>query len=239
MSNHSKPFWIGGKHAVLEAIKSKKVIVKEILLKRQNINHINDENYKKIIKINDETCFNKIFNKTNISHQGFAAKIQTAIYNLDYLKNQVKSYTSVTLLDNIFDDRNIGSIIRSAVAFGVNAVIVEEKNFRLESEMLHKASSGMINKIDVITVKNIKHAITELKKNNFWIYGLDIRAKQDLKNFKADEKYGLILGSEGQGIKKSLLEHCDTLLKITIHEDVDSLNVSNSASIAFYHLNSR
>lgn len=239
MKNYTKSFWIGGKYAVLEAVKNKNNIIQAISVKEQNFALIKDLIDPKKIKVSNENFFNKTFYNSNITHQGFAAKIQSPIKKLDFLKQNLAKYSSIALLDNIFDDRNVGSIVRSAAAFNLNAIIVEEKNFRHESQMLHKSSSGMINHIDLIMVKNLKHALNEFKKNNFWVYGLDISSKNLINKKNSVDKFCLILGSEGKGIRKSLLDYCDELLKIEINRNVDSLNVANSASIAMYELNSK
>ena len=120
-------FWIGGKHAVLSAINNPKRVVKQIaLLNSDNLKFFKN---KKNCEIKNESFFRKIFAQTQITHQGFAAEIQkleTVDLKYFFSQNEKKNLTFL-ILNNIQDNRNIGSIIRTSLAFGVNALIVEKK----------------------------------------------------------------------------------------------------------------
>ena len=93
---------------------------------------------------------------------------------------------------------------------------------------MNKTASGGIEYIDIITINNVCNLIEKLKKNNFWVTGLDLEAQKDISKHKWDLKTAIVLGSEGLGMRKLVKEHCDELLKINTNPKIGSLNVSNA-----------
>jgi|TARA_B110000503_G_scaffold136174_1_gene218060 23S rRNA (guanosine2251-2'-O)-methyltransferase len=227
-------FWIGGKQAVKAAAlnPSRKII--EIYATSENFDFINEiqNKVKKKIKVTtkDNKSINKVF-KTDIVHQGVAAFVEKN-KNLeldDFLKLQDKSKDStVVILDDLTDQRNIGSIIRSCVAFYVDAIFILKKNYSFNNENMNKTASGGVEHIDIIPVNNVCNLIEKLKKNNFWVTGLDLESHKDICKYKWDSKTAIVLGSEGLGMRKLVKEHCDELLKINTNPKIGSLNVSNA-----------
>ena len=129
----------------------------------------------------------------------------------------------------------MGSIIRTAHAFGVETIIYSKFNSFEINPFLIKSASGAFEKVKLIEVTNLNKTVNLLKTRKFWIVGLD--HKQRLNNtVPNDIKKALILGSENKGIKRLLLENCDFRISINIKksEFVDSLNVSNTAAIALF-----
>ena len=227
-------FWIGGKQAVKAAVLNPNRKIIEIYTTIENFDFIKEiqNKVKKKIKVTtkDNKLISKVF-KTDIVHQGVAAFIEKN-KNLeldDFLKLKCQSKEStVVILDDLTDQRNIGSIIRSCVAFYVDAIFILKKNFSFNNENMNKTASGGIEYIDIITINNVCNLIEKLKKNNFWVTGLDLEAQKDISKHKWDLKTAIVLGSEGLGMRKLVKEHCDELLKINTNPKIGSLNVSNA-----------
>lgn len=142
-----------------------------------------------------------------------------------------KKESTVLVLDNIQDPRNFGALIRSADAFGVDGIIIPEKRSVKINETVVKTSTGAIEHVSIVIVKNLVEFMKKLKKIDFWVYG----AEADGKNYYTKEKYAnktcLVLGSEGQGIRKLVKENCDIMVQIPMVGNVNSLNVSVAGGI--------
>ncbi len=242
MENKSS-FFIVGKHAVTEALKNPKRKVIRLFLTEESKKSINrataNNNLLKDKKIHFKTKreMDKYCGKELIQHQGYLAEVE----HLDKLelKEFVKNKEDLTLacLDEVTDPRNIGSIIRSASSFNIDGLIIKERNFPKESKLMYKAASGCMEHINIFTVSNIKTAIKTLKEKNFWVYGFDASSKTDFTSVEWKGNNILLFGSEGFGIKKHTEKYADFLVKIKINKNIESLNISNSASIVFHHIN--
>jgi 23S rRNA (guanosine2251-2'-O)-methyltransferase len=228
-------FWIGGKHAVLSAIKNPKRKINKLFVTQDNEEDfsVKNSNKKILIEIKDKKEIDKIFISENIVHQGVAAEIENipVIELKEYLKNKRDSRNALVVLDDITDQRNIGSIIRSCSAFNIDAVILLEKNYNSKNKMMYKSASGAMELVNVIPISNITNALELLKKNNYWIYGLDGYAKEKIEDQKWTSHNAFVFGSEGEGLRRLVKENCDHLIKIEISKDIESLNVSNAVSV--------
>ncbi|MFM7681107.1 MAG: 23S rRNA (guanosine(2251)-2'-O)-methyltransferase RlmB [Candidatus Fonsibacter sp.] len=228
-------FWIGGKHAVLSAIKNPKRKINKLIITEENEKDFNPKNFDKkiIIEIKDKKEIDKIFINENIVHQGIAAEIESipVIELKEYLKIKNNLKNTLVVLDDITDQRNIGSIIRSCSAFNIDAVILLEKNYNPKNKMMYKSASGAMEIVNIIPVSNITNALEVLKKNNYWVYGLDGNAKENIEDQKRSNKNVFVFGSEGDGLRRLVKENCDHLIKIQINKEIESLNVSNAVSV--------
>tara|TARA_Y100000591_G_scaffold271495_1_gene246695 strand:- start:33 stop:773 length:741 start_codon:yes stop_codon:yes gene_type:complete len=241
MSNSS--FFIIGKHAVLEALKNPKRKVLRLFLTEESKKTIHRNSPRKNL-LKDQKIFfktkkelDKYTRNEGIQHQGFVAEIEhlEKIQLKDFIKNK-KNFT-IACLDEITDPRNIGSIIRSAVSFGINGIIIKERSFPSESKLMYKSASGAIENIQIFEVPNINTTLKYLRENNFWVYGFDSNAEKDFTDIEWTGNTILLFGSEGYGIKMHTKKYTDFLVKIKIDHKVESLNVSNSASVAFHYIN--
>ena len=228
-------FWIGGKHAVLSAIKNPKRKINKLIITEENEKDFNPKNFNKkiIIEIKDKKEIDKIFINENIVHQGIAAEIESipTIELKEYLKIKNNLKNTLVVLDDITDQRNIGSIIRSCSAFNIDAVILLEKNYNPKNKMMYKSASGAMEIVNIIPVSNITNALEVLKKNNYWVYGLDGNAKENIEDQKWSNQNVFVFGSEGDGLRRLVKENCDHLIKIQINKEIESLNVSNAVSV--------
>jgi len=102
---------------------------------------------------------------------------------------------------------------------------------------MYKSSSGCIEHLNIFTVSNINTTLKYLRDKNFWVYGFDSNSKKDFTEIEWKGNVILLFGSEGYGIKEHTGKYTDFLVKIKINDKIESLNVSNSASIVFHYIN--
>ena len=145
---------------------------------------------------------------------------------------------NVCLLDNLQDPGNLGAIIRSALAFNIDTIIMSNDTVDLYNEKTIRASEGMIFHLN-FWKKDLKEAITYLKKENYQIYGTNVREGKNLANINFSNKTAIIIGNEGQGMHEDLTKYCDELINIPISPKCESLNASIAASIIFYEIGGR
>ena len=180
---------------------------------------------------------NDISNSNN--HQGivvFASKIIKKKLS-EYLKKLSSKKTKILILDQLTDPQNVGSIIRSAFAFNFDAVCLLKNNTPIETSSLIKASAGEIDKIQILEIGNLVQEIKILKKQNFFIYGLDGEGKIKIQEIdKTDNRIALIIGAEGKGLRNLTKQNVDGLVKIDINSKCNSLNAANAAAVAMYEI---
>ena len=236
-------YFIVGKHPVIEALKNNRRKVLKIFLTEESKKTIHrqspNNNLLKDLKIFyktkkelDNYCRNE-----NILHQGFVAEVEK-LENLElkeYIKNQKKM--NLACLAGATDPRNIGSIIRSASAFNLDGLIVRERDYPETSKLMYKAASGSMEHLNIFIVSNINSTLKSLREKNFWIYGFDTSGNKKLTDINWDDNNILVFGSEGYGMKKHTEKYIDFTVKIEINNKIESLNLSNSASIVFHHIN--
>ena len=239
-------FLIAGKHAVAEALKNPNRKVLKIFLteeSKKNLNKDNpNDNLLKNIKLFYKTKkeLDRLCSKEQISHQSLIAEIEhlenISIKDYLLLKEDKKNSTFVALED-VTDPRNIGSIIRSAASFNIDGLIIKERSFPSESKLLYKSASGCLEHINIFEVSNINTTLKYLKAKNFWICGFDKNGSKDFTKHDWNGNNVLLFGSEGYGLKYQTLKNSDFLLKIDINKKIESLNISNSASVVFHYIN--
>lgn len=142
----------------------------------------------------------------------------------------------VLVLDQLSDPHNVGAILRTATAFDVTAVIVQDRNAPPQSGALAKAASGALDAIAYVEVVNIARALDQLAQHGFWRIALTSDGDQRLADAVPTEDVALVLGSEGSGIRRLVRQHCEVSAFIPVSQSMESLNVSNAAAIALYEL---
>jgi 23S rRNA (guanosine2251-2'-O)-methyltransferase len=142
----------------------------------------------------------------------------------------------ILCLDQVTDPHNVGAVLRSAAAFGALGVVVPDRHAPDETGTLAKSASGALERLPLVRVINLVRALEELKEAGFWIAGLAGDAPTTLAGAKLSGRIVLVLGSEGEGLRRLTREHCDHLVKLPQTDLVESLNVSNAAAVALYEL---
>jgi 23S rRNA (guanosine2251-2'-O)-methyltransferase len=235
-------FFIVGQHAVIEALRNPNRKVLRIFLTEESKKNIHRKSPKKNLLSDVKVYFktkkelDKYSTKENLLHQGYVAEIEHL--ESPVLKDFIKEKNDITLacLDGVTDPRNIGSLIRSAAAFGVDGIIIKERNFPDESKLMYKAASGSMEYINIFQVSNINSTLKNLKDKNFWVYGFDGKGKKSFTDVEWKGNNILVFGSEGSGMHEHTTKYADFLVKIDIQNNIESLNISNSAAIVFHHL---
>ena len=166
-------------------------------------------------------------------HQGLALKIEPPpALSIDEIGEGASGL--LIMLDQITDPQNVGAIFRSAAAFGAKGVILQDRHAPSLSGALAKAAAGAIDKVPHAVAVNLSRALERLADLGWRAVGLDGSAEATLAEALDGRPTVLVLGSEGEGIRRLVAEHCDTLAKIPMPGGFESLNVSNAAAIALY-----
>ena len=226
-------FWVYGYHATVAALRN--------INRRKNELLLTTDAQKKIIQEKDLNILSEIKQKIltrveidnlvgkNINHQGICLSVEK-------ISEQDENNSTLVLLDQLEDSQNVGAIFRSALAFNINGIILTENQSVNENGFIAKSACGGLDKVPFTYISNLSSAIKTLKENGYWIYGLDGKAKKLISEIDFPKKTVLVLGSESDGMRKITASLCDELVKIKISDELESLNVSNTAAVAFYHL---
>ncbi len=211
-----KVFLIEGDHLIKEAKKH------NIVLETISINDSNAD-YKVTKDI-----MRKISSQESISSDAAVCKFL----------NEEGITGNILILDRIQDPGNLGTIIRSAVAFSFNSVVISNDGVDLYNPKVIRATQGMMFHINII-IRDLKEVITSLKEKEIPIYGTRVDYGSDVRTLKDKDrsKYCLIMGNEGNGVSEEILDMCDAYFYIEMNEVVESLNVGVATSIILYELN--
>jgi 23S rRNA (guanosine2251-2'-O)-methyltransferase len=167
-------------------------------------------------------------------HQGLAVRCRP-FDGMDIAEAAVRPDKPLVILDQVTDPQNVGAIFRSAAAFGLAGVVMQTRNAPALGGALAKAATGAIEKVDEIRAVNLSRAIDALVDAGWKVIGLDGTAEQTLDEaFAGDEPLAIVMGAEGAGLRQGVAKACSGLARIPIGAEMESLNVSNAAAIAFY-----
>ncbi|PID26791.1 MAG: 23S rRNA (guanosine(2251)-2'-O)-methyltransferase RlmB [Candidatus Cloacimonadota bacterium] len=227
-----------GRNPVFEVLKSGKDIDKVVILKTLKSDKLND-----IINLCRDKGIRYDFSNKKVldqasnfqNHQGVIAYVSSFKY-CDLNDSLLDKSKRVVILDRIEDPHNLGAIVRTAAATGVDIIIIPERNSCQVNDTVSKVSAGNIDKVKIARVKNISNTIDYLKSKNFWIVGTEVSGGRDYREFKVEGKIGLVLGNEGEGIRRLVKDHCDELIYIPLENGVESLNVSVTAGILLFYM---
>jgi len=170
------------------------------------------------------------------AHQGVLATAEKTPYLelSELVKLQHKPRTVVLCLDGIQDPRNLGALARSAAAFGAAGVVIPERRAAGITPAAVKASAGALTRLPVCRVKNLSRALDVLKEAGFWVSGAVLDQGQAPWELDPGERVALVLGSEGSGVRRGLLERLDFKVRVPMHKDSESLNVSVAGAAILY-----
>jgi 23S rRNA (guanosine2251-2'-O)-methyltransferase len=236
---------IYGKHAVVSCINSGRREIKQIYCTAKIAPDIKEIATLKNPALSDrfkvvEKEFLDGLLEPEAVHQGCAILCTPLPYTaIEDVVNPLKEDDNCTLLilDQVTDTRNIGAIVRSAVAFNVNGIIFPNTHSPKENAAMVKAAAGGMEVINLIEVSNLQNTIKYLQKNGFWVIGLDSDTEKTLSDIPKFNKTVLILGSEDTGMRELTRKSCDFIAKIPMNNKaMESLNISNACAIALYEV---
>jgi 23S rRNA (guanosine2251-2'-O)-methyltransferase len=170
----------------------------------------------------------------DIAHQG--AALLADPLGTPSLQAVLERKGPLIVLDQVTDPRNVGAILRSAAAFGVAAVITQDRNAPEETGALAKAASGALETIPLLRAVNIARTLIALKAAGIWVVGLDASGAALSGPGLGERRVALVLGAEGDGMRRLTRETCDEVAGLRMPGTMDSLNVSAAASVALYEL---
>jgi 23S rRNA (guanosine2251-2'-O)-methyltransferase len=147
-----------------------------------------------------------------------------------------KNFDSIITLDGITDTGNLGAILRSALLFGFEAVVLPNDNSARITPQTIRSSAGALYKVKIIYVNNLNTFIEEAKAEAFTVYGLAGEAKDAIQKLEFAKKSLLVIGSEREGMRKSVKHNCDHLVQIPTTRKINSLNASVAAAIAMWEV---
>ncbi|MBP9692974.1 MAG: 23S rRNA (guanosine(2251)-2'-O)-methyltransferase RlmB [Alphaproteobacteria bacterium] len=142
----------------------------------------------------------------------------------------------LVVLDQVTDPHNVGAILRTARALGALGLIMTERNAPPLGGVLAKTASGALDQLPVWKVTNLARTLDELKEGGFWTVGLDERGTRTLSHKDMPPKVALLMGAEGEGLRRLTQEKCDFLVKLPTDPLFPTLNVSVAAALALYEL---
>ena len=212
-----KLFLVEGKHLVKEAYESG--YLKELLL-------LETQDFKLDIETNYIT--------ENVLKYLSDVETPTGIIGICESKPMTLKGEKLLILDSIQDPGNLGTIIRSSVAFNIDTIIINDKCADIYSDKVIRSSQGMIFKTNIIK-RDLNIFLKEIK-GQIPIFGTKVDGGKDLKTLEKISKFAIIMGNEGSGVEKSLLDICDEYLYIPMYSKCESLNVGVATSIILYEL---
>lgn len=218
---NKKQFIVEGYHLVEEAYKNN--CLKQIFTVNEEINYSGIEKVK-----TTEAVIKKL--SSTIEPQGIVGIVEMP-------KFEKKNYTKYLVLDDVADPGNLGTIIRSSLALGIDALIVSPDTVDEYNDKVLRSTQGAIFKLPIFR-EDLKKAINNLKEQKIPVLVTSLKGATDVASLSRMESFAIVLGNEARGVKEELVSLADKVIKITMHNNVESLNVAMSAGmIAYYLLN--
>ena len=220
-------------------------VAKELLENNKNVQKIilqdgfNDKEIKSLIDFRKIPVQYKskreIDDLANGVHQGIILFIPDYKYkDLDDVLTDEASF--FVLLDHIEDPHNLGAIVRTCEAAGVDAIIMPRDRQVQVNATVMKTSVGTLENVDIVTVSNLNNTISELKKNGFWVVGTALEDSVDYRSIDYSSKIALVIGNENSGMSNLVKKSCDFIAKIPMYGKTNSLNASVASGIMIYEV---
>lgn len=205
--------------------------------------HLVEEAYKnnlliKIILLEDTICnydIEKIYVTKEVMKKLTELDTPNKIIGIVKKNTPLPIGNKILILDNIQDPGNLGTIIRSSVAFDIDTIVLSPNTVDIYNPKVIRSTQGMIFYTNIITLE-LKEFINEIKTKNYTIFGTNVRNGKNIKEITLPEKFALVLGNEGQGVSKEIESLCDDNIYIKMSSKCESLNVSVATSILLYEV---
>lgn len=241
MKSKSSKSFIYGKNPVYEALCKNPKRINKIYIQKgfsfdsrmKKIHDLAHEN-KIIVQITSLQKFIEFFEERP-NFQGVIASVSPVEYMEldDFLNIKKDGFRKIVILDGVCDPHNFGAIIRTVAAVGADAVMVSNHRSCPVNSTVEKISSGAINHIPILKTTSLSNSIDILKKNNYWVIATQMEATHNYYEIDyTDMNFALIMGSEGKGISKTILNKADFTIKLK--SNFESLNVSATAAVILY-----
>ena len=225
--------WLFGRHAVLAALANPERRIERVLATKEAAERHAAELGNKIELLSRDDLSHRL--PAGAVHQGLAALVAPLEEpQLEDVLARCGDNALVLALDQVTDPHNAGAILRSAAAFGVAGLIVTERHAPADTGVLAKAASGALEIVPLVRAVNLARTLEQLKEAGFWLYGLDEGGDVAIDDLDLGGRAGIVLGAEGEGLRRLTTEKCDRLVTIPTDQRLAALNVSNAAAIAAY-----
>lgn len=235
---------LGGVNPILEKLKTTPSEIAEIILaegsQRPALRGIESEARRQGVRLTYRSPQTIDQMARGLRHQGVLARVKAFLYfPFSELEQSIKAYRGahwILILDGLTDPRNVGALLRTAEAVGVRHILIPQNRSVGVTPTVAKASAGAINHLRICCVTNLRRAIVALKNSGFWIVGLDAQSPAEIYSTNYPERLGIVLGSEGYGIRPLIRQECDFLVSIPMCGKIASLNVSVAGAVFLYEL---
>jgi 23S rRNA (guanosine2251-2'-O)-methyltransferase len=234
--------WIAGINAVAAAVEHDAGNVREVLLeagaKNPRITEIETNARRKDIDVR-RVAQNALDGVAGgLRHQGAVARYAAAKtwdeHELAGLVEAAEGRALLLVLDGVQDPHNLGACLRSAAAAGATAVVIPKDKAVQVNATVRKTSAGAADRVPVLSVTNLARTLRTLKEAGVWCYGLEGEAGASIHATDLTGNVALVLGAEGEGMRRLTREHCDSLARIPMPGDMESLNVSVAAGVVLF-----
>lgn len=226
------PVYLYGLHTVRAALDNPRRLKKELLATPNALNRLKEtgEIGKVAVKETTPKELDRLLGGEAV-HQGVALEVDpVSRFGLA----DIEPLRLVVVLDQLTDPHNVGAILRTACAFGADAVITTARHSPRETGVMAKSASGALDLVPMIEVRNLGDALETLKERGLTVLGFDSEAPAPLKARTDDRPMAVVLGAEGKGLRQRTRELCDEMVRLDMPGPIKSLNVSNAAAIALF-----
>ncbi|WP_374473639.1 23S rRNA (guanosine(2251)-2'-O)-methyltransferase RlmB [Arenimonas sp.] len=237
-----KDNWVAGINAVASALEHDLEHVREVLLeagaKNPRITEIEETARRRDVPVRRIPLQSLEGIAGGLRHQGAIARYEAAKptdeKELPRLVEEAGGNALVLVLDGVQDPHNLGACLRTAAAAGVTAVVIPKDKAAPINATVRKTSAGAADRIPVVSVTNLARALRALQEMGVWIYGLEGEATTPIHAIDLTGNIALVMGGEGEGMRRLTREHCDGLVKIPMPGEMESLNVSVATGVALF-----
>lgn len=234
--------WIAGINAVASALEHDVEHVREVLIeaggKNPRLTEIEETARRRDVSVRRVNTQALEGIAGGLRHQGVIARYeaakQVAESELPALIEAAEGKALLLVLDGVQDPHNLGACLRSAAAAAVTAVIIPKDKAAPINATVRKTSAGAADRIPVISVTNLARTLRAIKEAGVWVYGLDGEATTGIHGIDLRGNVALVLGGEGEGMRRLTREHCDGLIRIPMPGEMESLNVSVATGVALF-----
>ena len=234
--------WIVGVNAVASAVENDAEHVREVLVesgaRNPRLVEIEEQARRRGIEVRKVATQALDGIAGQLRHQGVAARYAAARtwdeHELAALVEAAEGKALLLVLDGVQDPHNLGACLRSAAAAGATAVVIPKDKSAPVNATVRKTSAGAADTLPVFSVTNLSRSLRDLQKAGVWIYGLAGDAEASLYSIDLKGNVALVLGSEGDGLRRLTRDNCDQLVKIPMPGEFESLNVSVATGVALF-----